>query len=110
MSDVLVRLALVGAVIAPFLEQPALAQAINVQRLFLSQCAKCHGPNGVPRPIAKGARRFSDPAWSPTVEKVAEAITTGRGEEMPRFKGKFTPAQILSLAEYVLMLRERGTK
>ncbi len=110
MSDVLVRLTLIGVVIAPFLGQSASAQTNDAQKLYLSQCAKCHGPDGVPRPIAKGARRFTDPAWSPPVEKVAEVITMGKGEVMPKFKGRFTPEQILSLAEYVLTFKDRGTK
>ena len=107
------RLAMVLSAVwstSAFGQAPAPAQANATQKLYLAQCAKCHGPNGVPRPIAKGARRFADPGWSATIEGVQAVISNGKGEEMPRFKDRLTPAQIQALAECVLAFRNQGTK
>jgi mono/diheme cytochrome c family protein len=81
----------------------------QTRKLYVSKCAKCHGSNGVPRPIAKGARRFIDPTWAPPIEKVQEVILNGAGEEMPKFKGALSPQQILALAEFVLAFKNRGS-
>ena len=95
-------------VLAPAVAQdlaPAVAQDLDQGRtIFLAKCAKCHGENGVPRPIAKGAPTFADPEWSLTLERIERSVTEGKGEIMPRFKGKLEPAQIKSVAAFVQTL------
>ncbi len=110
MREVLLGIASIVLISMPVFGQAATqASAAATRKLYVDQCAKCHGANGVPRPIAKGARRFIDPTWSPSIEQVQEAIITGKGEEMPRFKAKLSATQIQSLAEYVLGFKNRGT-
>ena len=73
----------------------------EARRLYVAQCSKCHGLNGTPKAIARGAPRFTDPAWTIPIEQIVATITNGKGDEMPRFRKKLTPEQIQTLAEYV---------
>jgi len=79
-----------------------------VRKLYILECAKCHGVDGTPRKIAKDARPFTDPTWQPTLEEIEHVITVGKDEAMKPFRKKLTPQQIRNLAEYVLVLR-KGT-
>jgi mono/diheme cytochrome c family protein len=74
--------------------------------LYTAHCAKCHGLNGVPRKIAKGAPNFNDPAWreTATIEVMVEVIESGKGKIMPGFGEKLASEQIRELTEYVLSL------
>ena len=69
--------------------------------VFLSRCAKCHGENGVPRRIARGAPNFTDPGWSIPLEQIEETVRQGKGEDMPQFKSKLDLEQIKSVASFV---------
>ena len=79
----------------------------QTRQLYAKHCAKCHGPDGVPKPIAKGAPRFADPAWAPPAEKLEAVITNGKGELMPKFKGRLSPEEVRELADFVLTLKNR---
>ncbi len=71
--------------------------------LFMANCAKCHGQNGVPKKIAKGAPNFNDAKWkaSITLERSITSITKGKGKVMPPFSPKLSLEQIRAVAEYV---------
>jgi len=69
--------------------------------VFLARCSKCHGENGVPRRIAKGAPNFADPSWTLPLEQIERALMQGKGNDMPRFKSKLDPEQIKSVAAFV---------
>jgi mono/diheme cytochrome c family protein len=78
----------------------------EVRALYIEHCSKCHGTNGTPKPIARGAPRFTDPEWTIPIEQIVATITTGKGDEMPRFRRKLTEEQIQVLAKYVLSFRD----
>ena len=87
---------------------PAPAAPSNETRdLYARNCAKCHGLDGTPKPIAKGAPRFTDPAWAPPLEKLQAVITNGKGELMPKFKGRLSPTEVRNLADYLLTLKNK---
>lgn len=81
----------------------ASAQEEGAGGIFVAKCAKCHGQDGVPKKIAKGAPNFNDPEWKAEVteELLVRSITQGKGKLMPRFEGKLSPEQIRAVAEYV---------
>ena len=93
----------IGLSVAPR-AQPAPAGDARV--LYIEHCSKCHGTNGTPRPIARGAPRFTDPEWTIPIEQIVATVTNGKGEEMPRFRRKLTEDQIQMLAKYVLSFKD----
>ena len=105
----LMGLLLVAVVSLPAFGQAAApAGAAATRELYLEHCAKCHGPSGIPKPIAKDAQSFVDPKWSPPIEKVIEAIANGQDKKMMKgFKARLTAEQITRLAEFVLTLKDR---
>jgi len=76
------------------------------QATFVRKCAKCHGPDGVPRRIAKGAPNFTDPAWALPVYLIEHSVDEGKGKDMPRFRGKLSPEEIKKVVTYVLSLND----
>jgi cytochrome c oxidase cbb3-type subunit 3 len=76
------------------------------QRIFLNQCAQCHGSDG------RGSRGFpnlADADWlyGGSAEKIVESITHGRQGVMPALGAAVGGAAELSqLAHYVLSLSE----
>jgi mono/diheme cytochrome c family protein len=86
------------------------ATEVNVPLLFLTHCARCHGPEGagVPGlpPEIGVARDLRDPTWqdSRTAEQIEMAITMGRGK-MPAFRGVLSPPKIQALVGHVRSLR-----
>lgn len=76
------------------------------REIFLAKCAKCHGENGVPRRIAKGAPNFTDPQWAVPLEQIERTVTQGKGKDMRPFKSKLDPEQIKSVAVFVQSLNK----
>jgi cytochrome c oxidase cbb3-type subunit 3 len=70
------------------------------QRLFLNNCAQCHGSD------ARGSPSFpnlieGDPLYGRTPESIEQTITHGRNGIMPPFKGVVDAAQAVDVAQYV---------
>lgn len=79
----------------------------ETRQLYVRNCAKCHGEDGKPRPIAKKAPKFTDPEWAPPAEKIQAVITNGKGEVMPKFKGRLSPEEVRDLADFLLSLKSK---
>ncbi len=75
--------------------------------VYADHCAKCHGENGTPKPIAKRSPRFTDPGWKPPVDEIEATIASGKGKVMPAYNGRLSAEQIRAVAEYLLELKER---
>jgi cytochrome c oxidase cbb3-type subunit III len=78
------------------------AQQIG-QRLFLNNCAQCHGSD------AKGSPSFpnlaeGDSQWGRTPEAIEQTITHGRNGIMPAFTGVVDASQAKDVAQYVRSL------
>lgn len=78
------------------------ARAIG-QRLFLNNCAQCHGSD------AQGSPSFpnlSDDSWlwGGEPEQILHTITNGRRGIMPAHKAMMSPAQASEIAQYVRSL------
>ena len=78
------------------------AQQIG-QRLFLNNCAQCHGSD------AKGSPSFpnlaeGDSLYGRTPEAIEQTITHGRNGIMPSFAGVVDAAQASDIAQYVRSL------
>lgn len=78
------------------------AQQIG-QRLFLNNCAQCHGSD------AKGSPSFpnlveGDSLYGRTPEAIEQTITHGRNGIMPAFAGVIDPAKATDIAQYVRSL------
>lgn len=78
------------------------ARAIG-QRLFLNNCAQCHGSD------AQGSPSFpnlSDDSWlwGGEPEQILHTITNGRRGIMPAHNAMMTPAQASEIAQYVRSL------
>ncbi len=73
------------------------------QRLFLNNCAQCHGSD------ARGGPSFpnlTDGAWlyGGDPEQIQQTITKGRHGIMPPWKGTISPAEASDIAQYVRSL------
>jgi cytochrome c oxidase cbb3-type subunit 3 len=83
------------------------AQAIG-QRLFLNNCAACHGSD------AKGSKSFpnlTDGDWihGGSPEKIIETVTLGRRGQMPPMGAAVgSPEEVRQVANYVLSLSGSG--
>lgn len=80
------------------------ARAIG-QRLFLNNCAQCHGSD------AQGSPSFPNLTdgswlWGGEPEKILQTITNGRRGIMTAHKTLMTPAQASDVAQYVRSLNE----
>lgn len=76
------------------------------QRLFLQNCAQCHGSNAMG---GKGFPNLTDDAWlyGGSPEAIKTTLLDGRQGQMPAFSGQFNEQQITELATYVLSLSGR---
>ena len=83
--------------------QPAEASE-RTRELYQTRCALCHGADGTPKPIAKGAPTFSDPDWAPSAQAIVTVLTEGKAR-MPKFKGRLTAAEMQALAAYLLDMK-----
>lgn len=73
------------------------------QRLFLNNCAQCHGSD------AKGSPSYpnlTDTDWlyGGTPEQIMQSITKGRHGIMPAWKDQIKPAEAVNIAQYVRSL------
>jgi len=73
------------------------------QRLFLNNCAQCHGSDGGG---AKGFPNLTDGDWlyGGSPENIKTTITYGRGGVMPAFGAVLNANQLKDVANYVLSL------
>lgn len=84
------------------------SRALKVgQRLFLQNCAVCHGSN------AKGNTGFpnltdSDWLYGGTTDKIVETLHKGRKGGMPAWREKLGEDGVKATAEYVMSLSGRG--
>jgi len=86
----------------PQIAANAEAQQIG-QRLFLNNCAQCHGSD------AKGSPSFpnlvqGDSQWGRTPEAIEHTIVYGRHGVMPAFAGIIEPSEAVDAAQYVRSL------
>ena len=49
----------------------------------------------------------TDPEWAPPTEKIQAAITNGKGDVMPKFKGRLSPEEVRDLADFLLTLKSK---
>ncbi len=73
------------------------------ERLFLNNCAQCHGSDGGGRP---GFPNLRDNDWlyGGTPEAIVETITQGRQAMMPAWGDQLGPEGVRKVANYVLSL------
>src|SRR5690606_14372449 len=86
----------------PQIAADAEAQQIG-QRLFLNNCAQCHGSD------ARGGPSFpnlADRDWlyGGSPEQIQQSITKGRHGVMPPWRGTISPAEASDIAQYVRSL------
>ncbi|MBY6063095.1 cytochrome-c oxidase, cbb3-type subunit III [Pseudidiomarina sediminum] len=76
------------------------------QRLFLQNCAQCHGSNAMG---GKGFPNLTDSDWlyGGTPEHIKKTLLDGRNGVMTPFGNQFNDQQISELATYVLSLSGR---
>ncbi|RUO60319.1 cytochrome-c oxidase, cbb3-type subunit III [Pseudidiomarina insulisalsae] len=82
-------------------------EAVEIgQRLFLQNCAQCHGSNAMG---GKGFPNLTDDAWlyGGSPEAIKTTLLEGRRGQMPAFSGQFNDQEITELATYVLSLSGR---
>jgi cytochrome c oxidase cbb3-type subunit 3 len=82
------------------------ATAIGIgQRLFIDNCAACHGRQGYGNPLL-GAPNLTDDDWlyGGDGNSILNSIEGGRHGVMPPFDGVFEKTGITNLANYVLSL------
>lgn len=78
----------------------------NARANYAKNCEACHGPNGdgglvkVDNKQIKVASLHSDHAKKHTDERLIKTITNGE-EEMPSFKDKLKPEEIVELVRFV---------
>ena len=86
--------------------QRALGQDSEAKTLYDDNCKKCHGARGTPPKAMK--TKFEkiatfDAAFveKHTVDSIAKVLAKGKSEDMKSFKDKLTPAQMMTVAQYV---------
>jgi cytochrome c oxidase cbb3-type subunit 3 len=93
------------ALLASFgLAVPVLA-AEDGKALYESNCAMCHGKDGVAKKMAAGSKNFNDPEWKKgeTVEGIVKITHDGKGK-MKGMGGKLNAEQMKAIADYMLTL------
>jgi mono/diheme cytochrome c family protein len=103
------RVFLLSLVVVPVMMSRVAAQATTGKDLYDANCKKCHGALGVPPKALK--TKFPklapfDAAFSAknNVDAIVEILNKGKGEDMKPFKGKLSPAEMTSVAQYVKQL------
>ena len=71
-------------------------------KIFVEQCATCHGPDGRGKP-EQGAPSLANEIWlfGGSKQAIAETIRTGRSGQMPWWVGRLDDVTLKSLAVYV---------
>jgi mono/diheme cytochrome c family protein len=72
-------------------------------RQYSVQCARCHGQDALPNPVAANLLISMGPGGPiDTPEKFAQVVSEGRPDRgMPGFKGTLSPAQIQAMHAYL---------
>ena len=72
-------------------------------RQYSVQCARCHGQDALPNPVAANLLISMGPGGAiDTPEKFSQVVSEGRPDRgMPGFKGVMTPAQIQASYAYL---------
>ena len=72
-------------------------------RQYSVQCARCHGQDALPNPVAANLLTSLGPGGPiDTPEKFAQVVSEGRPDRgMPSFKGVVSPAQIQAIYAYL---------
>ena len=72
-------------------------------RQYSVQCARCHGQDALPNPVAANLLESMGPGGPiDTPEKFVQVVSEGRPDRgMPGFKGVLTPAQIQASYAYL---------
>jgi mono/diheme cytochrome c family protein len=72
-------------------------------RQYSVQCARCHGQDALPNPVAANLLTSLRPGGPiNTPEKFAQVVSEGRPDRgMPGFKGTVSPAQIEAMYAYL---------
>lgn len=102
-----------GPIFEAFAEQPITELAKNEdaldvgQRLFLQNCAQCHGSNAMGGP---GFPNLADDDWlyGGKPHNIKTTLLQGRQGNMPAFGQQFSDKQITELAHYVASLSGRN--
>ena len=84
----------------------------DAEKIFATQCSKCHGPDGSGVPEQKkklGVRDLIDAAWQKTVAnaQLIESITRGK-KNMPSWGRVLDREQIVALVNKVRSLAKTG--
>jgi cytochrome c6 len=98
------------AAIATFVQAPAFADSAEGAKIFSSNCASCHAGG---RNLVKAAKNLKldslEKYGMASVEAIIAQVTNGKNA-MPAFRGRLKPAQIESVAEYVLAQAQKDWK
>ena len=72
------------------------------KKLFTTDCAPCHGPEGKGNQQV-GSKNLTDNIWlyGSDLQTLEQTITYGRGGVMPAWGGRLDPVTIKALAVYV---------
>ena len=106
MKQLLIRLALVAAVLA-LGAGGACAQDDAAAALYKSKCQVCHGADGKGSPagLKLGVKDFHAPEVAKMSDaELIEATKKGKGK-MPGYEGKLTDDQIKGLIKYIHSLK-----
>ncbi|MBN9085080.1 MAG: cytochrome-c oxidase, cbb3-type subunit III [Rhizobiales bacterium 65-9] len=79
------------------------------QKVFASDCASCHGDNGMGKQDL-GAPNLTDATWiyGGDERAITNSINNGRQGQMPHWSGRLSPTEIKILALYVGTLGEKA--
>jgi cytochrome c6 len=96
--------------IALFSQSPALADIEQGAAIFKTNCASCHAGG---RNLVKAEKNLKlaslEKYGMNSVEAIIAQVTNGKNA-MPAFRGRLKPAQIESVAEYVLAQAQKDWK
>lgn len=107
-----IRIAIISLAVLPLMMSRVAAQATTGKELYDANCKRCHGVLGAPPKVMK--TKFPkletfDAAFiaKRNVDSIVTVLTKGNGAGMKPFKGKLTPAEMTSIAQYVKELATR---
>ena|SRR5689334_3693981 len=95
---------------AGYAGNPTPAAAADAAAIYAEKCAKCHGPDGkgVDKYKKQGMEDMTAAKWQSANSdaKISSAIKNGKGDFMPAWKGKLTPAEITAMVKYIRSLKK----
>jgi quinol---cytochrome-c reductase cytochrome c subunit len=87
---------------------PSEGDLVRGSSLFLANCSGCHGAGGTGDSVGGG--QIAPSLYAPDATQIGEAIRTGPGV-MPVFGDhELSPADVDSLARYLLWIRDHGSE